>query len=178
MCGLALVALTWAAIATARDLPASLPRHLLLYVSAGLAWLAGSIVVLRLPASRAGFVVVALVALALRVPAWLGPPAHSDDVHRYLWDGEVQRAGINPYRYPPDAPELVALRDDNWGRINNRALPTIYPPLAEAAFAASPSLGVWKLVVALGGSRRSPSSSIWGSATAAASCSGPGRRWW
>ncbi|HEX8954254.1 MAG TPA: glycosyltransferase 87 family protein, partial [Polyangia bacterium] len=35
-------------------------------------------------------------------------------------------------------------------RINNRALPTIYPPLAEAAFAMAPSLPLWKLWVALG----------------------------
>jgi hypothetical protein len=104
----------------------------------------------RLPASRAGLVVVALVGLALRVPAWLAPPAHSDDVHRYLWDGQVQRAGINPYRFAPEAPELAGLRDDNWARVNNRSLPTIYPPLAEAAFAAAPSLGAWKLVAALG----------------------------
>ena len=150
LCGIALVALTWAAIATGRGLPASLPRHLLLYVAAGFAWLAASLVVLRLPTSRAQLAIVALVALALRVPAWLTPPTHSDDVHRYLWDGRVQRAGINPYRWAPDAPELTALRDDGWGRINNRALPTIYPPLAEAAFAAAPSLGAWKLVVALG----------------------------
>lgn len=150
LCGVALVALTWAAIATTRGLPATLPRHLLLYVAAGLAWLAASLVVLRLPSSRTQLAMVALVALALRVPAWLAPPAHSDDVHRYLWDGRVQRAGINPYRFAPDAPELAALRDDDWTRINNRALPTIYPPLAEAAFAAAPSPGAWKLLVALG----------------------------
>ena len=87
--------------------------------------------------------------LALRVPAWMAPPAHSDDVYRYLWDGKVQRAGINPYRFAPDAVELTALRDADWARINNRQLPTIYPPLAEAAFAAAPSLGAWKLLVAL-----------------------------
>jgi alpha-1,6-mannosyltransferase len=149
LAGLAVVALTWAAIATARDLPATLPRHLLLYVAAGLTWAAASIVVARVPTSRAQLVIVALVALALRVPAWLTPPAHSDDVHRYLWDGRVERAGTNPYRFAPDAVELTALRDDNWARVNNRALPTIYPPLAEAAFAAAPSLAAWKLLVAL-----------------------------
>jgi hypothetical protein len=95
-------------------------------------------------------VVLALVGLALRVPAWLTPPVHSDDVYRYVWDGRVQRAGVNPYRYAPDAAELAPLRDEGWAHINNRALPTIYPPLAEAAFAAAPSLGAWKLIVALG----------------------------
>ena len=55
-----------------------------------------------------------------------------DDVYRYVWDGKVQRAGVNPYRFAPDAPQLSALRDTDWARINNRSLPTIYPPLAEA----------------------------------------------
>jgi hypothetical protein len=148
--GIAVVALTWGAIATARGLPATLPRHLLLFVSAGLAWAAAVLVVLRLPATRAQLVVVGLMALLLRVPAWLTPPAHSDDVYRYVWDGHVQRAGINPYRFAPDAPELAPLRDDGWAHINNRSLPTIYPPLAQAAFALAPSLAAWKIVVALG----------------------------
>jgi hypothetical protein len=147
--GLAVVALTWAALASTRGLPASLPRHLLLYVAAGLAWAAAVVLVLRLEASQAQTWVVVVVALALRVPAWCSTPVHSDDVHRYLWDGRVQRSGVNPYRHAPDAPELASLRDDDWTRINNRDLPTIYPPLAQVAFAASPSLWVWKLVVAL-----------------------------
>jgi hypothetical protein len=150
LAGAAVVALTWAAIATSRGLPATLPRHLLLYMAAGLTWLAAAFVTERLPASRAQLVVIVVVAAALRVPAWLSPPAHSDDVYRYVWDGKVQRAGVNPYRFAPDAAELSSLRDADWARINNRSLPTIYPPLAEAAFAASPSLAAWKLLVALG----------------------------
>jgi hypothetical protein len=149
LAGFAVVALTWAAIATAHDLPATLPRHLLLYVAAGLAWATAAVVVPRLPASRAQLVVMALVAIALRVPAWRSPPRHSDDVYRYIWDGKVQRSGVNPYRYAPAAVELAALRDADWARINNRQLPTIYPPLAELAFAAAPSLRAWKLLVAL-----------------------------
>ncbi|MCA1663792.1 MAG: glycosyltransferase 87 family protein, partial [Myxococcales bacterium] len=150
LAGAAVVALTWAAIATSRGLPGTLPRHLLLYMAAGLTWLAAAFVTERLAPSRGQLIVIAFVALALRVPAWLSPPAHSDDIHRYVWDGKVQRAGVNPYRFAPDAAELSSLRDANWARINNRSLPTIYPPLAEAAFAACPSLGAWKLLVAVG----------------------------
>ncbi|MDB4970502.1 MAG: hypothetical protein JWN44_6191 [Myxococcales bacterium] len=149
LAGLAVVALTWAAIATTRGWPATVPRHLLYYVAAGLAWAAAVVVVPRLTASRAQLFCIVAVAVALRVPAWLAPPAHSDDVYRYLWDGQVQRSGVNPYRLAPDAPELQRLRGDSWSRINNRNLPTIYPPLAQLAFAASPSLPAWKLVVAL-----------------------------
>jgi hypothetical protein len=149
VCGIGVTALTWAAIATTRTLPSALPRHLLLYVAAGLAWAAATLVVTRLPPSRAQLFVIVVVGLALRLPAWRAPPVHSDDIYRYEWDGKVQRAGVNPYRFAPDAAELVALRDADWARINNRPLPTIYPPLAEAAFAAAPSLRRWKLLVAL-----------------------------
>lgn len=34
---------------------------------------------------RREFVLLGAVALALRVPAWLAPPAHSDDVYRHAW---------------------------------------------------------------------------------------------
>lgn len=61
----------------------------------------------------------------------------SSDPYRYLWDGRVQWAGINPYRYPPDAPELAALRDDAiHPNINRPSRRTVYPPGAQALFAA------------------------------------------
>jgi hypothetical protein len=147
--GLAVLVPTWAALAATRAWPTALGQHLLYCVLAGGAWTAAVLLVPRLPASRAQLGIIVVVALALRVPAWLSPPVHSDDVHRYLWDGRVTRAGINPYGHAPDAPELQRLRDDEWQRINNRDLPTIYPPLAQLAFAISPSLWVWKIVVAL-----------------------------
>ena len=150
LAGAVVLALTWAAIATARGLPATLPRHLLFYVAAGVAWAAAARVVTRLPASRAQLVIVALVALALRVPAWMAAPAHSDDVYRYMWDGKVQREGINPYRYRARGRRAAPVYATTGGGTSTIAsLPTIYPPLAEAAFAAAPSLGAWKLVVAL-----------------------------
>ena len=37
---------------------------------------------------------------------WVTPGFLSDDIYRYIWDGLVQEAGINPYDYPPGAPEL------------------------------------------------------------------------
>lgn len=63
------------------------------------------------------------------LPLWL-----SDDALRYLWDGKVALAGFNPYVLPPAAPELAALRDESWQRLPHREVPTVYPPLAIAAF--------------------------------------------
>src|SRR5262249_43348952 len=83
-----------------------LPLHLTLFVAAGLAWALTLAVLPRLARRPGDLRVIWVLALAVRIPAWLGTPVHSDDVYRYAWDGRVMRAGINPYRYPPAAPEL------------------------------------------------------------------------
>lgn len=64
------------------------------------------------------------------------PVTPGDDLWRYRWEGKVQMHGLNPYVLAPDAPALTSLRDEAWGRINHRDFPAIYPPLAEATFAA------------------------------------------
>jgi hypothetical protein len=152
--GLAACALTWAVIATAHAPPDEHARHLLLYIAAGAAWAAALAILPRLARARGQLAMVLLLAGAMRVPAYIASPGHSDDVYRYLWDAKVARAGVNPYRYAPDAPELASLRDANWERMNNRDLPTIYPPAAQLAFRVAGALPLaplagWKLEVAL-----------------------------
>lgn len=85
-----------------------------------------------------GLIPVLVFALLLRMAALATPPYLSDDIYRYIWDGRVQAAGINPYRFVPESRELLALRDGEiYPRINRRGYaPTIYPPLAEALFLA------------------------------------------
>ncbi|MEE8575658.1 MAG: glycosyltransferase 87 family protein [candidate division Zixibacteria bacterium] len=62
----------------------------------------------------------------------------SDDIYRYLWDGRVSLAGINPYLHIPTAPELTELRDSLvYPNINHSYLPTIYPPMAQNIFLLS-----------------------------------------
>jgi hypothetical protein len=60
-------------------------------------------------------------------------------IYRYVWDGRVQAAGINPYRYVPADPALAFLRDPVVYPQINRAgyARTIYPPLAEIVFAVT-----------------------------------------
>jgi hypothetical protein len=80
---------------------------------------------------------VLAVAAAMRVIALAGPPLLSTDIYRYVWDGRVQFAGVNPYRYIPDAPELASLRDNTVYPNINRGdyARTSYPPAAESIFA-------------------------------------------
>jgi hypothetical protein len=94
---------------------------------------------------------VLLVAALVRLPLIAVPPTLSDDVVRYLWDGRVAAAGFNPYRLAPEDPRLAPLRDDLWRRLPHRQVPTVYPPLAVAAFSIAARLPapvtVWKAAV-------------------------------
>ena len=92
-------------------------------------------------------------ALAMRGIVLATPPFLSTDIHRYVWDGMVQDAGINPYRYKPDAPKLTFLRTPSvYPGINRKhTARTIYPPVAEGIFALvariSPSILAMRLAM-------------------------------
>ncbi len=97
---------------------------------AAAAWIAW-----RRPAGRGALAVVFLAALAARLVLVPHAPDVSGDINRYVWDGRVQAAGINPYRYAPADPEVARFRDDAvYPGINRKPVPTIYPPVAEASF--------------------------------------------
>ncbi len=109
---------------------------------------------------RSAVVLILLSGVALPLTAGFAAPRGSDDLYRYRWDGRVQAAGIDPYRYAPAAPELVPLRDPVlWPEdgpwcvrpgatdhengaplapgctlINRPTVHTIYPPVAQAYF--------------------------------------------
>lgn len=92
---------------------------------------------------RSGLLIILGVAVVLRIIALLPEPLLSSDVYRYVWDGRVQAAGINPYRYIPADPALAALRDGAIYPNINRAdyAPTAYPPVAEFFFFAASRFG-------------------------------------
>ena len=96
------------------------------------------------------------MAAAIRAAAWSAPLAPGDDYERYIWDGAVTAAGINPYRHSPqeareagpDDPALAALGRDGrgvLGRINHAHLRTIYPPVAQGLFAAAHLLALFRV---------------------------------
>jgi ubiquinone/menaquinone biosynthesis C-methylase UbiE len=99
--------------------------------------LAACWVVVRRPDARGALAVIVLAALAARVAFVSQAPTVSDDIFRYVWDGRIQAQGINPYRYPPADPALAAYRDDEiYAHVNRKAVPTIYPPVAQGIFRA------------------------------------------
>lgn len=108
-------------------------------------------------AGRRGLVQLLLLVAATRAILLVLPPILSEDVWRYLWDGLVQGAGINPYRFAPDdaalngvsaAPGVLDVR----ASVGHGAIPTIYPPFAQWVFAATalagPHLAVMRGVIA------------------------------
>ena len=61
--------------------------------------------------TRRAIPLILLGGIAIQLAALSGPPRGSDDLYRYIWDGRVQAAGIDPYRYVPAATQLTRLRD-------------------------------------------------------------------
>jgi alpha-1,6-mannosyltransferase len=103
-------------------------------------------------------ILVGIVAggVAARLVLLASEPILEDDYQRYLWDGAVTANGNNPYAVSPEdalqlgehtelgrfAREAATLV----GRINHPELRTIYPPVAQAAFALAHLVRPWSLL--------------------------------
>ncbi len=86
-------------------------------------------------------IVIGLVLAALwHLPFLLAPPSSDDDVHRYVWDGRVQRLGYNPYTVIPSDPALRALHTPETRTLNNPDVPSPYPAGAQLFFRAVTSI--------------------------------------
>ncbi len=90
-----------------------------------------------LPWKRA-LVLVLVVAALLRVSALVAPISLSDDIWRYLWDGEIVAAGQTPYA--ESAAERMERGEGDaalYEKINRPRYQTIYPPVAQVVFGAA-----------------------------------------
>jgi hypothetical protein len=80
-------------------------------------------------------IVIGLLFAALwHIPFLLMPPGADDDIHRYLWDGRVQRLGYNPYVVIPNDSALAGLHTPETRTLNNPDLPSPYPAGAQLFF--------------------------------------------
>src|SRR6266478_2801082 len=106
-----------------------------LTIPAGLLTIVASHLAERAPPDRALWLIFGL-GIMLRAYVLLFDPLLSSDIYRYVWDGRVQAAGINPYRYLPADEALAFLRDGTIFPHINRAdtAVTIYPPVAQFFF--------------------------------------------
>jgi alpha-1,6-mannosyltransferase len=82
-------------------------------------------------------VVIGLVLAAVWNIEFLRVPSGADDdIHRYVWDGRLQRLGYNPYLVVPSDPAAQGLHTAETRNLNNPDLPSPYPPGAQLFFRA------------------------------------------
>src|SRR5436305_14104254 len=80
-------------------------------------------------------VIIGLVLAAVWHIAFLRRPAGvDDDIHRYVWDGRLQRLGYNPYLVVPSDPAFKGLHTAETRTLNNPDLPSPYPAGAQLFF--------------------------------------------
>ena len=83
-----------------------------------------------------------VIVIGLALPAlwhlqFLGmPPGRDDDIHRYVWDGRLQRLGYDPYLVVPSDPAFSGLHTSETRTLNNPEVPSPYPAGAELFFRA------------------------------------------
>ena len=117
-------------------------RFIIAALLQGMVWAVAAVITAR-GAGRPPLPLILATAALMRLAALAAPVFLSDDIYRYIWDGRVQAAWINPYRYIPTDTHLAALRDATiFPNINrNNYAPTIYPPVAQMLFFASTRFG-------------------------------------
>ena len=140
---LGLLLLTGEAFGLAAQFDRDLPGFIIAALVQGAVWAIAAVLVARGAGGRPAFALILATAILLRIGALTAPVYLSDDVYRYLWDGRVQAAGINPYRYIPTDTHLAPLRDEAIFPNINRSnyAPTIYPPVAQMVFFAATRFG-------------------------------------
>jgi alpha-1,6-mannosyltransferase len=62
------------------------------------------------------------------------PSAAGEDIHRYVWDGRLQRLGYNPYVVVPSDPAVKGLHTSETRNMSSPDLPSPYPPGAQLFF--------------------------------------------
>ncbi len=85
---------------------------------------------------RRVIVIGLLLAAVWHLLFLLKPPGSDDDIHRYVWDGRVQRFGYSPYVVIPSDPALAGLHTTETRTLNHPDLPSPYPPGAQLFFRA------------------------------------------
>jgi hypothetical protein len=113
------------------------PSFLVPLMVAGIAYLFAVREFFSTPEFPRRVIVIGLVLAALWHLQFLRmPPGPDDDIHRYVWDGRVQRLGYNPYMLVPSNPRFSGLHTTETRTLNNPDVPSPYPAGAQLFFRA------------------------------------------
>jgi alpha-1,6-mannosyltransferase len=111
------------------------PQFLLCLAAAGLTYLLAVREFFATPQFPRRVIVIGLALAAMWHGSFLRlPPGADDDIHRYVWDGRVQRLGYNPYIIVPNDPATSRLHTSETRTLNNPDLPSPYPAGAQLFF--------------------------------------------
>ena len=110
---------------------------IVLLSAAGIAYLLAVRELFSAPRFSKRVIVIGLgLAAVWHVLFLVRPPGPDDDIHRYVWDGRVQRLGYNPYTLVPSDPALAGLHTPETRTLNNPDVPSPYPAGAQLFFRA------------------------------------------
>lgn len=137
-------------------------------VAAGLCWLGLGYFIGRHTLSSRMIRLLIVIGLAARIALLPSAPLYEDDYVRYLWDGGVTAAGLNPYERSPASvlnelhplfptqsvaprplsPNAALGRQSGnvLERVSYPSVTTIYPPIAQLGFAAAHTVSPWSLL--------------------------------
>ena len=105
------------------------PYFMAFLTLAGIAYLLAIREFLATPTFPRRVVVIGLLlAAAWHIEFLRAPAGADDDIHRYVWDGRLQRLGYNPYLVIPSDPAVKGLHTPETRNLNNPDLPSLYPP--------------------------------------------------
>jgi alpha-1,6-mannosyltransferase len=111
------------------------PSFIIPLVVAGVAYLLAIRELFSAPKFPRHVIVIGLLLAVLwQIPFLLMAPGSDDDIHRYLWDGRVQRLGYNPYVVVPRDPALAGLHTPETRTLNNPDVSSPYPAGAQLFF--------------------------------------------
>ncbi len=82
------------------------------------------------------------ICIIVRFTLLFNTPGLSDDVYRFIWDGEMMWKGLNPYLYlPEDILGPLVIQDQTYQQIfdllNSQNYYSVYPPAAQVTFAVA-----------------------------------------
>ena len=134
-------------------------------LASGAVYLVGVLLSLRMRMSGWVVAMMIVVALGMRAPIWATDYEKVRDYCRYMWDGAMLANGIDPYAHAPQdvidgrvdderINALAAQAPEVLDGITYKHLRTIYPPVAQATFAAGYlikpfDLTAWRIVLLL-----------------------------
>jgi hypothetical protein len=145
----------------ADPLPRPIPFFVGIEVLAGAIYLFAAWNARNAPEGKKTLAWIIVFGLGMRAILFGSTPVQEDDFYRYLWDGAVTASAINPYSYSPQEAlqanveaksalsKLHGLAEQSGvvaSRVNHPHLRTIYPPVAQGAFAMAYWLKPWSIM--------------------------------